>query len=60
MIHTIDFSDRLACELCGEDHVELREISTLPNASIWCRPCYGGPHDEHEWTDFPLAQEAAQ
>lgn len=56
--HTIDFAARLSCDLCGEDHVELREIHRhAPVNSIWCAACFGHP-DEAEFTDFPLAQEA--
>lgn len=51
--------DRLSCDLCGSDTAELREIHPAPQASIWCAACFGH-HDEAEFTDFPLAQGAAQ
>lgn len=53
----VRWESRLACELCGEDHVELRVVPTLPNDSVWCRACYG-IRDEADFTDFPMAQEA--
>lgn len=45
------------CDMCGEPG-ELRVFSFdgwIPDEH-WCRECYGGPHEEHEWTDFPLVQ----
>ncbi len=57
--HTIDFAARLACDLCGDNEAELRTFSFdgwVPDET-WCRECYG-IHDEHEFTDVPLAQEA--
>lgn len=58
--HTIDFAARHACDLCGDDEAELRLFSFdgwVPDER-WCRECFGGPHEESEFTDFPLAQEA--
>lgn len=49
---------RLACDLCGEDHVELRAVDLcgwVPD-QITCAACYH--HPEADFTDLPLAQGA--
>ncbi len=57
--HTIDFTARHACALCGDDEAELRlfTFSGWVPDEMWCRECFGRT-EEMEFTDFPLAQEA--
>lgn len=60
MIRTIDFSDRLSCDICGEDHVELRTypMHGWTADDILCRACFLGRDSENSFEDFPMAQEA--
>ena len=57
---THDFADRVACEECGEDHLELRRYpfgGWIPDA-IWCRECFAEHDTENSFTDYPIIQEA--
>ena len=57
----MDAQTRHECYLCGDDTAELRLFSFdgwVPD-EMWCRECYG-TQEEADFTDFPLAQEAAQ
>lgn len=60
--YIVTAAKRRECDLCGDDKAELRLFGFdgwVPDEA-WCRECYSGPHEEHEYKDFPLVQEAAQ
>jgi formylmethanofuran dehydrogenase subunit E len=52
------WESRLSCDLCGEDQSELRLYQ--PHSDILCRACFLGRDVENSFTDFPLAQGAAE
>ena len=54
--------DRLSCDLCGEDQAELRTypMHGWTADDILCRACFVSRDGENSFTDFPLAQGAAQ
>ena len=50
---------RQACDLCGEDG-ELRSMnrSGFQPDDVFCRECFPTFHDENDFTDYQLVQEA--
>lgn len=58
----VKWESRLSCDLCGFDHDELR---VYPNDAwapdeIICKACFAGRDSENSFTDFELAQKAAE
>ncbi len=52
----------MTCDHCGEECAKLRVMpfgGWIPDEN-WCRECYGGPHEEHEWQDFKLVKECEE
>lgn len=55
-------AERLSCDTCGDDTAQLRTIHHhgWTDDTIICRACFLGMTDKMEFTDFPLAREAAR
>lgn len=58
----VRWESRRSCDLCGEDQAELRTypMHGWTADDILCRACFIGRDTENSFTDFPLAQGAAQ
>jgi hypothetical protein len=56
------WESRLSCDCCGTDTAELRTypMHGWTADDILCRACFVGRDEENSFTDFPLAQGAAE
>lgn len=58
----VRWESRLSCDLCGTDTEELRTypLHGWTADDILCRACFVSRDRENSFTDFPLAQGAAE